>query len=196
LKPISPIEWCYEFTTVENIWGKPEDPLVYRATLLLLDAKEYLGYSIRTCPYPYNTTGLSVKVKLHQEWALDTTKGEIFVPTRCRGMNPVVCRAGAQYGPQRKLCTRGIITGERIHREECEVELRSGSTATYVEELQLSQYVIVTWGETIREYCTGKIIETTELSRGVYFIEVQFGCTVTGIGCSLAGHLQGMERFP
>jgi hypothetical protein len=53
-------------------------------------------------------------------------------------VNPVVCRAGAQYGPQRKLCTRGIITGERTHREECVVELKTGNTETYVEEIQLS----------------------------------------------------------
>jgi hypothetical protein len=76
LKPIQPIQWYYEFTTVENIWGGPNDPLVYKATLLLLDTNKYLGYSIRTWPYPYNTTGLSLEIKLHQEWALDNNKGE------------------------------------------------------------------------------------------------------------------------
>jgi hypothetical protein len=99
LKPIQPIQWYYEFTTVENIWGGPNDPLVYKATLLLADTKEYLGYSIRTWPSPYNTTGISLEVKLQQEWALDPNKGNIFVPTQCRGLNPIVCRAGAQYAP-------------------------------------------------------------------------------------------------
>jgi hypothetical protein len=74
LKPIQPIKWYYEFTTDENIWGGSNDPLVYKAMLLLLDIKEYLGYSIRTWPSPYNTTDLSLEVKLQQEWALDTNK--------------------------------------------------------------------------------------------------------------------------
>jgi hypothetical protein len=65
----------------------------------------------------------------------------------------------------------------------------------YVEEIQLSQYGIITWGKTIREYCAGKMIATTDLHRGVYFIEVQFGCTVPGIRWSLVGHMQGIEQI-
>jgi hypothetical protein len=138
---------------------------------------------------------MSIEIKLQQEWALDTSTGDIFVPTRCRGMNPIVCRAAAQYGPQRKTCTRGIITGDRLQREECSVDLKHGSMDTYVEEIKLSQYVIVTWGETIREYCAGTMIKTTEIPRGVHFIEVQFGCKVTGIGWQLVGYMQGMEQI-
>ena len=51
------------------------------------------------------------------------------------------------------------------------------------------------WGKTIREYCAGKMIQTTNLQRGVYLIEVQFECTVTGIGWSLVGHMQGIEQI-
>jgi hypothetical protein len=39
------------------------------------------------------------------------------------------------------------------------------------------------------------MIKTTELTRGVHFIEVQFGCTVNCIGWSLVGHMQGMDQI-
>jgi hypothetical protein len=143
LKPITPLYWYYRYTMVTNVQGG--ETLVYKITLPLVEIRNFLRYSLHSWESPFNTSGLTVSLKVDSDIALDSRTGECFHPTICSGNNPKVCKAGIRYskhgvGPLR--CSIGIVTGNLKIRNECIATLRESDGQPLIEQVAKGQFVI------------------------------------------------------
>jgi hypothetical protein len=193
IKRIMPIQWYYEHVRIYPVWGG--STLIYKATLPLVDSKQYFRYSIVTWPVPYNLSGYTIQLEVHEDIGLDTQGGEMFHPSVCQGVDPMVCRTGARYREGRLRCPRGLITGDNKQREACQVLLSHGTGKTQIQEISPGEYVVVTWGENIAERCRGKDAEKQMLNRGVYLIAVSDDCSVDGKDWILTGFKEKIGRL-
>ena len=104
----------------------------------------------------------------------------MFVPSRCYGQNPHVCRLGVKTHVDQYACDYGIITDKAKHREKCVVTLRKTDTYSKLDEITPGEYVLVTWGETVQEMCVGSPPKDHILEAGVYTITLRNECVMIG----------------
>ena len=149
--PVQPLQWYYEYAVAEPVWDN--DCLLYRVRLPLVEDVNYITYQLLSWPMPWNNTGYSSQIEVQPLLGLDTTTGDVFVPSRCYGQNSRVCRFGVKTHVEQYACDYGIITGKPKHREECVVKLRKTDTHSMLEEITPGEYILVTWGETVQEMC-------------------------------------------
>lgn len=183
------LEWYYESILITPWWGD-ERTLMYSAKLPLVEPTEYLYYTIQTWPVPYPQGDLSVQLETGSAYGLDTRHGYLFVPQGCMGENPVVCRPGPLYNERGLQCPRGILTNNQEMRSQCEVTVEKGANSTRISQIGLNQYVIVTWGESYAERCSGRPEVAMTLPAGVHTVTVNNECTLNGETWSIRAMIQ------
>ena len=112
--PIQPLQWYYEYATVEPLWDT--DTLMYRVRLPLVESTDYLLYQFHSWPLPFNESGYSAQIEVQPVMGLDTESGYIFKPSRCYGQKPQVCRLGVKTQQRHMKCERSIVTGGCLYR--------------------------------------------------------------------------------
>ena len=175
---IEPIQWYYEYVTIEPIWD--DEMLIYRAKLPLVKTTPYLYYRIDSWPLPYNTSGYSIQVNTMKNVGLDTQRGWLFTPRDCVGHDPIVCRFGIQFKENYFKCEQGILSGDHMGRQYCEVTIKKSDDQSIIEEISPSEFVLVTWGEQVTRRCLKSIPTVSHLVAGVYLVKVEKKCSYSG----------------
>ena len=176
--PVRPLEWYYEYALTEPLWD--QTLLLYRIRLPLVESVEYLLYQLHSWPVPFNQSGYSAQIEIEPIMGLDTVTGYVFVPSRCYGQNPQVCRFGIKTHPGRMRCERALITRELQHLENCVVKITKQEEFSQLTEITPGEYILVTWGETIHKRCVEKEPERRKLPPGVYTLKLTENCTFVG----------------
>ena len=183
LRPL-PTSWYYE-----NVRANPllinDGVMTFQVTLPYIDNQEYQRYAIQTFAVPIANDGSRARVDVQPDIAMDTTTGYWFVPTMCAGRRPQLCRAGPRW-KDAFPCERGLITGHEPDRKDCVLALTRTNTTT-ARELREGVFILQTLGENVRLACKGLRQEQTTLNRGIYQIELNEGCTLSGGRWALHG---------
>lgn len=181
------LTWYYQFVEVNPVWGN-SDTLVYSAKLPLVDDINYLHYLLRSWPTPYNSSGLSAQIEDIGDIGFDTEGGGMFQPHSCIGREPMICRTGPIFDLTRMQCPRGILTGDNKERTMCKVTIRRMlESQTRIDEVDLGEFVVVSWGEPYSVHCQGLGERRETLPPGVYYVMVPDICTVKGRGWTVSG---------
>jgi hypothetical protein len=188
-QPVEPLEWYYQSVVVAPMWSDGHT-MVYKAVLPLVDRVHYLRYTIKTWKIPYNSTGYSAQILTPKDMAIDTSRGTVFMPHSCIGIQPEVCRTGPQYDRRLERCPCGILIGEASLRRSCRIRIEHQDATTTLEEVQGGEYVLVTWGDACTLQCRNHLGIRVELAAGVYLLNVPQNCTVVGTGWTLTGILK------
>ena len=171
------MNWYYSHTKVRALWGN-EEYLVFEVMLPLIRPAKFILYKISTWPVPI-TDSTSATVRDNGDYGYDTLNGELFPATECEGERPVVCHADPVWGIQAKPCIRGILTNNHKLMDKCELTLRKGNVSV-VHHVQGNEYVLSTWGESVKLRCDGQHPSTVFFSKGVHDVIVQSGCNLYG----------------
>ena len=176
--------WYYENVMIEPLMIR-DGLMTFQVVLPYTDNRVYKRYHIQTFAVPLDNTGARARVNIATDIAMDTTDGFWFIPTMCQGRRPQLCRAGPRW-KDAFPCERGLITGHGPDRKNCILESTTTNVTT-AQELLEGVFVIQTLGESIRLACTGQPQEQTILSRGVYQLQLDEGCTLSGGRWALHG---------
>ena len=109
-----------------------EEMLIYRAKLPLIHNNPYLYYRIDSWPLPFNTSGYSVQIKTVQDIGLDAKNGLVVQTHKCAGNNPIVCNIGILYKDNQYKCERGILNGNHMERQHCDVSIRKSTEQSQI----------------------------------------------------------------
>jgi hypothetical protein len=189
VESVARIEWYYETMQIEPVWGD-EDTLMYYVKIPLVDPTRYLHYTISTWPVPYQDEDLSAHLQIERQFGFDTRSGDIFVPHNCLGQYPMVCRSGPLFNSNALQCPRGILTNDPELRKTCIVTLIKGHNKTTITQVNLNEYIIVTWGEKYIERCSGLPEISNYLSTGVHLLTVNESCVLNGKSWAVRGVIQ------
>ena len=183
-----PIQWYYEYVRILPMW---EDPmrLVFSVDLPFISKTEYLRYRLQSWPVMSNTSDLVVHIQVPEVVAFDTRTGGMFRPQNCMGLNPLICRTGPIFREGQMTCPRGIISGQKQQRLQCEVVMQTALVET-VEEIETGRFVFTTKGQRFDLNCPGEIEQGHYLTAGVYQIILDTGCRLSGPEWHIEGMLQ------
>ena len=176
--------WYYENVQVIPLMIK-EGLMTFQVTLPYTNSRLYERYDIQTFAVPITNDGSRARVQVQTDIAMDTTNGYWFAPTLCTGRRPQLCHAGPRWRDAFP-CERGLITGHEPDRQQCTL-LATQTNATTAQELLEGVFVIQTLGESVRLACKGHRQEQTTLTRGVYRLQLNEGCTLSGGRWALHG---------
>ena len=65
-------------------------------------------------------------------------------------------------------------------RDDCDVTIRKEKVVSKLTKILSSEYVLVTWGETVHKRCAGTKPMWKYLAAGVYAISLDDSCMYTG----------------
>ena len=181
-----PANWYYENVAVEPLMIAAS-VMTFQVTLPYINDRVYRRYDIQAFAVPLDDTGARAKVQVQSDIAMDTTDGYWFAPTLCTGRRPQLCHAGPRWGDAYP-CERGLITGHTPDREQCVITTTQTGQTT-AQELREGLFVLQTLGESVRLACKGHHQEQTTLTRGVYRLRLDEGCTLSGGRWALHGIL-------
>ena len=189
--PVEPAEWYYQHTRIIPLWGDGTDSLVFKVELPLVRPVPYLGYKIRTYEVPYANSTTTVRLQAEGRYGLDTQTGAMFNPKICAGTNPQVCQAGPLYSSGGLDCARAVISA-RDTRKVCRVQVvtRPDDSPQILTTEEPNRFVLLTWGETLTEHCTGRAERTYTLRRGTYSVTIQGGCILKSRAWSVRGLIE------
>ena len=165
-----------------------EGLMTFRVTLPYADNDIYQRSAIQTFEVPVDAVGSRARATVQQDIAMQTASGYWFVPTRCQGHRPQLCRAGPRWRDAFP-CERGLITGHTPDRDMCQITVTSNNE-TSAQELSEGTFILQTLGENVRLACTGRAQEQATLDRGVYAITLGEGCILSGGRWALHGILR------
>ena len=175
--PIQPLQWYYEYATVEPLWDT--DTLMYRVRLPLVESTDYLLYQFHSWPVPFNESGYSAQIEVQSVMGLDTESGYIFKPSRCYGQKPQVCRLGVKTHHRHMKCERAIITGGS-NKDDCIAKIKLENKFSKLTEITPGEFILVTWGEYVQKRCPGSEPARQKLQAGVYTIKMIDQCVYAG----------------
>ena len=188
-----PTTWYYEHIDVVPIWGD-DDILIYRAKLPLVDNAEYLRYIINTWPVPVNESGYVMKLIAQQDVAIHTGNGDVFLPSKCQGKRPAVCRTGPIYSSSRMRCERGILNENDEDRSNCRIQVSRRPLETTVEELEAGHYVVQSSGGAYTLHCVGKRQIKDVLPLGVFIVQIPNDCELRGSDWTIRGEIRRFSQ--
>jgi len=168
-KVIQSKEWYYQYIEVTPLWQESKS-LLYKVELPLIDPSPYLMYQIVTHPVPISNSTYTVHVQLKPAYAIDTVSGNLFIPNKCLGHDPTVCRTGPEYGPSLMSCPRGLITNRPELVRKCKVAIKDYSGESMVTMIDLNQYAIASRGESLTVRCSGHAEQLVNVPRGAHNI--------------------------
>ena len=181
---IEQLSWYYQNLPVSSL-RRSQGKLLYRVELPLLASRPSLLYHLTTLPTPLLNSSQTVTLQVAPRIALDTVLGNLATPQRCRGHAPAVCVLGAQYGPSRMQCARGLITNRRMLIKHCKVKFSDLGMDPLVTSLDVNQYAITTLGLTLTVRCAGAPELHMVLSRGTHNVTCLKPCTLASPGFSI-----------
>ena len=171
------VNWYYENVAVEPLMIKA-GLMTFKVTLPYTNSRLYERYDIQTFAVPITNDGSRARVQVQRNIAMDTTNGYWFAPTLCTGRRPQLCHAGPRWRDAFP-CERGLVTGHEPDRKEC-VLTTTRTNDTTAQELLEGVFILQTLGEDVRLACKGHRQEQTTLTRGVYRLQLNEGCTLSG----------------
>ena len=183
-KVIQSKEWFYQYIEVTPLWQDGKS-LLYKVELPLIAPRPYLMYQILTHPVPISNSTYTVHVLLQPSYAIDTVSGNLFVPSRCIGHDPTVCRTGPEYGPSLMRCPRGLITNRPELINTCRVAIKDYTGESLVTMIDLNQYAIASRGESLTVRCSGHTEQHVNVPRGAHNITCLRPCTIVGAGWTI-----------
>ena len=179
-----PTSWYYE-----NIRATPltinDGVMTFQVVLPYIDGQVYRRYDMRAFAVPIDDVGSRARVDVQPDVSMNTADGYWFVPTMCTGRRPQLCRAGPRW-KDAFPCERGLITGHEPDRRDC-VLIPTRTNVTTAQELREGVFILQTLGENVRLACKGLRQEQTTLDRGIYWIRLDEGCTLSGGRWALHG---------
>ena len=175
--PLDPPLRYYEFAIVEPMWDA--QTLMYRVKLPLVESQDYLLYQFHTWPVPFNSSGYSAQLEVEMIMGIDTRSEYIFQPSKCYGQRPQVCRASVRAHRNYLKCESALLDAQSS-RDDCVVTIRKEKVVSKLTEISSSEYVLITWGETVHKRCAGTKPVSKYLAAGVYAIILDDSCMYTG----------------
>jgi hypothetical protein len=196
---IGSLEWYYSYLSVSPLWQET-GTLIYQVELPLVAPRPFLLYNIMSHPVPaYNDT-FAVKLNLEQHYAMDTISGNLFVPKRCIGANPIACISGPQYAADVHQCARGLLTNRQPLINKCQVKVTRYDGQSIIKMTSTNQYALATQGETLVIRCPGQPEDHVPLPRGCHNITCLKPCRLSGnhfhISCIDVKHLTRSYHMP
>lgn len=183
---IPQLAWYYQYLSVEPIWSD-QDNLLYKVEIPLIDSTDYLQYTIKTFPVPYEQSSVKATLEVEGDIGFNTNTGGLFFPANCKGHKPSICHSGPVYDSSKYQCPRGIITGVQSPTKYCTVTIEKLNNDTIINQVDINSYVVTTWGETIRERCAGKSEKLYSLKADTYMVNVGERCSIKGQGWTVSG---------
>ena len=182
---IKNVEWYYQSLFVTPLWSDTTAALVYKIELPLIADRPYLLYNIISHPVPINDSDIRVSIDIEPSYALDTVSGKLFIPTRCIGHQPTVCQPAAEFGLTMMTCARGLITNRSNLVKTCRMRVSNIISAPVISTIDLNQFAVTSWGETLIIRCPGLTESHITLKRGAYNLTCIKACTISAEKWSL-----------
>ena len=182
---IKNIEWYYQSLSVTPLWRETTSALVYKIELPLIADRPYLLYNVLSHPVPINNSNIRVNIDVEPAYALDTVSGKLFIPTKCLGHQPTVCAPGAEWGLSMMTCARGLLTNRSDLVKTCKMRVSNIMSTPVISNIDLNQFAVTSWGETLIIRCPGLTETHINLKRGAYNLTCVKACTVTSQKWSL-----------
>jgi hypothetical protein len=196
---VSDLTWLYRFVAIEPIVISGQT-LIYRLALPVLNEQSYLLFTVHTMPVPISHSDMSVKINLHAQYGVSTRTGQMFMPNTCMGVRPVVCRSGPLFKANVMKCARGLIFNQTGLIHECKFDLSKGDNATLIQQIAQNQYLLSTWGETLKLRCPMEVELAVKIAPGTYDIKCQPPCVIEGetfqLDCIETYHLKRDIELP
>ena len=89
---------------------------------------------------------MGIKIKLSDNYAIDSLSGQLVVPRYCLGDNPKVCASQPEL---RQLRPRGFITKRPEFLDTCQVAVKPIDKEPVVKAIGINSYVISTLKELV-----------------------------------------------
>jgi len=178
------VEWHYQYLNVVPL-SLDNGSLLYKIEIPLVAPRPYLLYKIVTHYVPINESFYAIKVLLHDEYAMDTVSGNLFIPRSCLGHDPRVCQAGVEYGQEAMQCPRALLTGRHDMVKTCKVKIGDVSGEPLIKATAVNEYVVATPADVWIVRCPGAQEHHVTVQMGCYNLTCLKDCKITGKGWSV-----------
>lgn len=153
---------------------------VYTATLPAAGTDDYFRYALTSFPVPLDTFGNRRRIVVRPDIGYNTKTGDVFVPERCMGTDPVVCTPTVIYNDDRYACEQGLIAAYNEDKKKCEIVTSRGNGSLLFEIS--GTLILMTPGEEVMRSCPGAEPVKMRLQYGTFRTILTAGCVVTGEG--------------
>jgi hypothetical protein len=174
---VSPIQWYYEYSTVQPIWTK--QTLVYKVLLPLVIPQTFTMYNFHVFPVLNDQGTIVTKMNVVKGLAIDTMTGYMMQPYECKGHAPLVCKNNIKYKAGHE-CEYAMLHTKGSNFSQCNADVKVGNFDSTVESFHNEGYVLSSKGEAITTRCPHKMSVEEIVSAGVYILHVPDLCVLSG----------------